>query len=228
MMIRFLCLAALLASATSSAFAQTATYSCQALGGSNCPGRILDAPQIPALASQITLPPEAGSLCAGAAGAHVAVNLRALHGWIGDLQADVSAPAGSASLISNLSGAGVGGCQGADIDATFRDDGVAATCNGLIPAVGGDVAPLTPLAGLIANPAQIPGPWTMTLRDTANNNDGALLDWSVTLTCDQATAYEYLPVPATSPWQQLALLASTAVLALIALQRRRRVDRHGR
>ncbi|QBB72278.1 hypothetical protein ELE36_18950 [Pseudolysobacter antarcticus] len=216
MKIRFVCAGIFLSATLAANSAQAATYSCQALAGTNCPGRVLDGPQA-ALTSTIQLPPASVSACSGVGGASVTVQLNVTHSWVGDLTASVANGSGSATLLSNLAGAGAGGCQGADVNTTFRDGAGAATCSGQIPAVGGTVSPVTPLAALGGTTSGVPsGAWTLSIADTGNNNDGALIDWSVNVSCAAQA------IPATSFTSELLIGLSLAFAAFATLLMRRR------
>lgn len=195
------------------ATAQVTSYSCQALGGTNCTARIPDSPQA-GIVSTMQIPAAAAGVCNTPA--TVSVQLNIVHNWIGDLQATVSNPsATSATLINSLAGAGVGGCQGSDINAAFRDGAGTPTCSGLIPSVGGTVGPVSPLAPLVLAHGVPPGTWTLNLADTGNDHDGALIDWSVQVTCAASA------IPATSPTANLWIVLLLALFAVVALSRSR-------
>ncbi|MEO8459301.1 MAG: hypothetical protein ABI451_02125 [Dokdonella sp.] len=223
MTIRSVCTGLFLLSLAGAAAAQTTTYSCSALGGSNCTARILDGPQA-AITSTLQLPAAAATQCSAGSTVTLAVQLNIIHSWIGDLTAAVANPSASSStLLSNLAGAGVGGCQGSDVSALFQDGGTAAACSGLIPAVGGTVAPVSPLAPLASANGAPSGQWTLTVTDTANNNEGALLDWGVSVSCAALPNYEYVPVPTLSVWTLLLTGVGLGFVALIVLRRRRSI-----
>lgn len=192
--------------------AQAAPVECMASAGANCPARIPDAPQ-GALVSTINV---TAASCAAGSVPELAVSLNVTHGAVGDLTVTLANPGGAtATLLSNLPGS-AGACRGNDINAVFRDDGVAASCQALIPSVSGGTVPATPLSALTADPPA--GLWTLTITDTSNSGDGALNDWSVDAGCRQITQ---APAPTPLSWPMLATLA--ALLALIgfgALRRR--------
>lgn len=193
--------------------AQAAPVECVASAGTHCPARIPDAPQ-GALVSTINV---TAASCAAGSVPELAARVSVTHGAVGDLTVTLAAPGGAtATLLSNLPG-GAGACRGNDINAVFRDDGLAASCRMLIPSVGGNTAPATPLSALAAgSPA---GTWTLTVADTSNNGDGALNDWSVDVTCRQVTQ---APAPTPLSWPMFAALA--ALLALVGLVALRRSD----
>lgn len=197
--------------------ASAAPTACVATAGTNCPARILDAPQ-DAVVSTINVPalscPDSPPMLS------VAVNIT--HGAVGDLTITVANPNGdTATLLSNLPGTS-GSCRGSDMSATFTDGEAAPTCSMLIPSVGGTLAPATPLAPLIATPPE--GIWTLTIVDNANNGDGVLNDWSVDASCAPVIpAAPALPAPLS--WQALAAIAALLALAGFDAMRRRKFSR---
>lgn len=192
--------------------AQAVPVECVASAGSNCPARIPDAPQ-PALVSTINV---GATSCPAGSLPVLTASVNITHGAVGDLVVTLTNPGGAtATLMSNLPGS-VGACRGSDVFATFIDTGTAATCQALIPAVGGSLAPATPLAALTADPPA--GLWTLTVTDTSNSGDGALNDWSVDAGCRQVSQ---APLPTPLSWPMFAALASLlALIGFVALRRR--------
>lgn len=184
---------------------------CVASGGTNCPVQIPDGP-LPGIASTITVP--AAQCPAGIQGVNVRVDVT--HGWIGDLRMVVTNPSAvSATLLDRLASPPSFSCPGDDVAAVFSDDGVAATCQGvMVPSLSGTVTPVTPLAGLSATTA---GVWTLTVTDLANGNNGAINDWAVDVVCLSPQT----PIPAMSTPALLALLLSIAAAAAFAFRRKR-------
>lgn len=194
--------------------ASAAPVACVATAGTNCPARILDAPQDP-IASTINVPalscPDSPMMLS------VAVNIT--HGAIGDLTITLANPNGdTATLLSNLPGAS-GLCRGSDFNGVFTDGEAAPTCSMLIASAGGIIAPAMPLAPLIATPPE--GPWTLTIVDNVNSGDGALNDWSVDASCAPVIPSATV-LPAPISWQALALIAALLAFAAFAALRRNR------
>jgi subtilisin-like proprotein convertase family protein len=196
-------------------YASAAPTACVATAGTNCPARILDAPQA-AVVSTVNVPalscPDSSPLLS------VAVNVT--HSAVGDLTITVANPNGdTATLLSNLPGSS-GPCRGSDIAAIFSDGEAAPACSMIVASVGGPLAPVTPLAPLIATPPE--GIWALTIVDGANNGDGVLNDWSVDVSCAPV-----IPPPAATAvstpisWQALAVIAVLLALAAFAALRRR-------
>lgn len=158
-------------------------------------------------------------------GASLSIKLNVVHDWVGDLTASVANPSStSASLVSNLAGAGTGGCQGQDINASFSDAGSAQTCGGQIPTIGGVVSPVSPLASLGTATGAPSGTWTLTVADTANDGDGALFDWAVEVACNPLQPYEYVPVPAVSRVALLIIALLLGMIGLVVVRRRNSVE----
>ncbi len=101
----------------------------------------------------------------------VNINLELEHTYLEDLIITLISPSGTrVALISNT-------CGNTDnINATFDDDGTAIVC-GDDPAISGTVAPLGSLASLKGE--SILGEWVLEIQDTAANDGGNLIDFSL-------------------------------------------------
>ncbi|MEW5847517.1 MAG: Ig-like domain repeat protein [Myxococcota bacterium] len=175
----------LLAMAVSSE-ARAATHTCQASEGVRCPGRISDGynadyrgmPRV--LSSTMTVTDS----CPNPQVEQVSVRVHAVHDNVGDLVIRVRAPSGTtATLLSgHLRDTLPGGCPGDDVEVTFSPGGSAQVpCRATVPAVDGTVSPVTSLGALSGGPRN--GTWTLELEDLQQGHHGALVDWSVDLSC---------------------------------------------
>lgn len=72
------------------------------------------------------------------------------------------------------------GCAGADLNATFSDDGPAITCNETPPVISGTVASFTALSGFDGLDSQ--GDWTIEVIDDTLGEAGTLNQWCITIT----------------------------------------------
>ncbi|MDT0556989.1 proprotein convertase P-domain-containing protein, partial [Patiriisocius hiemis] len=108
----------------------------------------------------------------------VNINLDITHAWVGDIDITLTSPAGTVVQIKTI---GID-CGNADILATVDDDGVNNiddVCD-IAPAIGGVVAPSSPLAAF--NGESSLGDWTLTVEDTfLAFDDGVFNAWDLIL-----------------------------------------------
>lgn len=179
-------LSPLLLAASLAATAAPVTFTCSTtVGSAGCTAAIPDA--VGATPGQIisTIPVTA---CGVGGIPTVTASVNISHPWVGDLQLSLANPSATiVPLLTNLADAAntPGGCQSDDVNATFADAGVTATCGFAIPAVGGTVKPVTPMAPFAAQ--SVGGTWTLTVKDTQNGNNGLLNDWAVIVDCASPT-----------------------------------------
>jgi subtilisin-like proprotein convertase family protein len=92
------------------------------------------------------------------------------HTWIGDITVTLEGPASIGSPVFTLLDIPCGDNQ--DISCTMDDDGESPACTG-IPAVSGNISPVSPLNALNTMPAD--GVWVLKVFDH-NNEDGGTID----------------------------------------------------
>ncbi|AWX44909.1 hypothetical protein HME9304_01914 [Flagellimonas maritima] len=99
------------------------------------------------------------------------VNLELTHTFLQDLIITLISPSGTrVTLVS-------GACGDLDnINAVFDDDGANIVCSAT-PAISGTVSPIGSLASLVGESTF--GDWTLEIRDTAPNDGGALVSFSL-------------------------------------------------
>ncbi|MGW9684986.1 reprolysin-like metallopeptidase [Flagellimonas sp. 2504JD1-5] len=108
----------------------------------------------------------------------VNVSIELTHTFLEDLIIDLISPAGTrVTLISNACG------DANNINAVFDDSGVDLVCSGN-PAISGTVAPLGSLSSL--NGETTLGEWTLEIRDTAANDGGSLVAFSLEVCAEGA------------------------------------------
>ncbi|MCB0372090.1 MAG: proprotein convertase P-domain-containing protein [Muricauda sp.] len=101
----------------------------------------------------------------------VNVNMELEHTYLSDLVITLISPEGTrVTLISNTCG------ELTNINAVFDDDGDPIACSG-DPAISGTVSPLGSLASLKGESTL--GEWILEVRDVANSDGGALVDFSL-------------------------------------------------
>lgn len=98
------------------------------------------------------------------------INMGITHTWIGDITVTLEGPAAIGSPVFTLLDIPCGDNQ--DIVCTMDDDGDAPACSG-IPAVSGNISPVSPLSDLNTLPAD--GQWILKVFDH-NNEDGGTID----------------------------------------------------
>jgi subtilisin-like proprotein convertase family protein len=98
------------------------------------------------------------------------VNVGITHSWIGDIAVTLEGPASIGSPVFTLLDIPCGNNQ--DISCTMDDNGAFPACSG-IPAVSGNIKPLSPLNALNTLPAD--GQWILKVFDF-NNFDGGTID----------------------------------------------------
>jgi subtilisin-like proprotein convertase family protein/predicted secreted protein len=98
------------------------------------------------------------------------VNMGITHTWIGDITVTLEGPASIGSPVFTLLDIPCGDNQ--DISCTMDDDGESPACTG-IPAVSGNISPVSPLNALNTMPAD--GVWVLKVFDH-NNEDGGTID----------------------------------------------------
>ncbi|MEX0315912.1 MAG: reprolysin-like metallopeptidase, partial [Allomuricauda sp.] len=108
----------------------------------------------------------------------VNVSIELNHTFLEDLIIDLISPSGTrVTLVSNACG------DANNINAVFDDAGVALTCSDN-PAISGTVAPLGSLSSL--NGETTLGEWTLEIRDTAANDGGSLVAFSLEVCAEGA------------------------------------------
>lgn len=145
--------------------AQTLTYGCSTLPGSDCRSQIPDAKGngvsiVPGtLTSRITVPPGA---CSGTV-ADIDLNYRYYHDWKGDLSFELDSPSGTPVNV----GTGSLTDSGDDFDVTQP---VFVTS---FPSLSGQ----SPI-----------GSWTLRVADRRSSGVGSLDDWTLSIVCQSANA----------------------------------------
>ncbi|MGX1931333.1 reprolysin-like metallopeptidase [Flagellimonas sp. 2504JD4-2] len=108
----------------------------------------------------------------------VNVSIELTHTFLEDLIIDLISPSGTrVTLVSNACG------DANNINAVFDDSGSALVCSGN-PAISGTVAPLGSLSSL--NGETTLGEWTLEIRDTAANDGGSLVAFSLEVCAEGA------------------------------------------
>ncbi len=108
----------------------------------------------------------------------VNVSIELTHTFLEDLIIDLISPSGTrVALISRACG------DENNINAVFDDDGSTITCSGN-PAISGTVAPLGSLSSL--NGESTLGEWVLEIRDTASNDGGSLVAFSLEICAEGA------------------------------------------
>ena len=117
--------------------------------------------------------------------ATVEVSLRINHTFVGDLKASLRGPDGTTIDLFNRAG----GCTGDNLNLSFSDfaessaSDYVATCRpGGNPAISGTFQPVDPLA--VFRGGTTAGTWTLTVRDEAIDDGGAIVDFSLSF-CGQ-------------------------------------------
>lgn len=122
--------------------------------------------------------------------ASIRVRIVAIHPWVGDLRAILTAPDGSAVTLLDRPGIpsngypGPWGCGGDGLDVTLDDAGLSAaesTCPyGATPALAGVLRPLEPLASLRGRSPT--GLWRIRIEDPVLGDAGALVGGAIEIT----------------------------------------------
>lgn len=144
----------------------TGQIACANFNSTNVPINI-SASGTPTINSTLSIPSGGGTINS------IKVSMNITHTWINDLVATLISPSGTQiNLFTNpcISDAIE------DINATFSDDGIAVVCSNN-PGISGVVLPSQPLSGLVGQNAS--GTWTLRIRDTFNQDGGALNSWSL-------------------------------------------------
>ena len=129
----------------------------------------------------------AGMGCVGATVSDLQVTLQIQHTWVGDLDATLTSPGGSAFIINQPGRPVLGtfGCSGDDIDVVLSDGGTGSVedmCDAGVPTIFGNLTP-SPGSMAVFNGEALSGDWSLTITDNAGGDTGALLNW-----CLQADA----------------------------------------
>jgi subtilisin-like proprotein convertase family protein len=110
------------------------------------------------------------------------------HAWAGDLGASILSPFGKEVALFHRPGYPDSqfGCSGKNLKITFDDEAantaseLEATCNSTAPfAINGTYQPIDRLSGFDGNDAQ--GVWTLKVSDSAAEDGGTLVAWSLEL-----------------------------------------------
>ncbi len=177
------------------------------------------------------------------------VTLQVTHTWVGDLDFVLTHDdTGTSAKIVDRPGEpllGAFGCDGDDIDAILYDTApggdVEDQCAGGVPTINGEFTP-SPDALSAFSGETLDGSWTLAVTDNAGGDGGSLNTWCLGEgaggvccsspglgTQDNATVSDTLviaggggepPVPATSTWGVIALMALFLGVSLYFLRRR--------
>lgn len=104
------------------------------------------------------------------------VNMGITHTWIGDIKVTLEGPASIGSPVFTLLDIPCGANE--NISCTMDDDGDVPACAG-IPAVTGNIKPVTPLSTLNTLPAD--GVWVLKVFDFNNEDGGTIDNFSINL-----------------------------------------------
>lgn len=153
------------------------------------------------------------------------VGLQVTHVWIGDLVAELSNGADSATIMDQPGFPDSGdGCSADDIDATLSDAGTPSV-EGICdfpgpPGISGNPG-TDPDALAVFNGASLDGDWTLTLTDNYEAfSDGVFDRWCLTNDFDAPTGDGDIPTPATSTWGVIAMIVLFLGVSLFFLRRR--------
>ncbi len=110
----------------------------------------------------------------------VNVWVRITHPNVGDLQVELTSPAGTDVMIVDRPGnpASSAGCTGNDVDATLDDEAslpVEGQCAAGVPTISGTFTPNNPLSGFDGQ--SLAGNWTLRVADRRNQNTGTFNEW---------------------------------------------------
>lgn len=102
------------------------------------------------------------------------------HPNVGDLQVELTSPAGTDVMIVDRPGnpASSAGCTGNDVDATLDDEGsspVETQCAGTVPTISGTFTPNNALSGFDGQ--SMAGTWTLRVADRRSQNSGTFNEW---------------------------------------------------
>lgn len=110
------------------------------------------------------------------------------HTWLGDIQASITAPDGTVLNLFDRPGFPTSqfGCGESNIRVTFNDEAtrnsndLESTCvAGALFGIDGEFRPIQSLSALDGKSAN--GTWTLTVRDNAAEDGGAIIAWNVVL-----------------------------------------------
>lgn len=111
---------------------------------------------------------------AGATISDVNVNVDITHTWINDIRVNLTSPAGTTVTLFDRQCDPNSSVN--DVNAIFDDSGVAVVC-GNSPGISRTVIPLQALSAF--NGQSPVGDWTLSIRDSFNNDGGQLNAWSL-------------------------------------------------
>ena len=189
-----------------------------------------------------------GACDVGAGITDLRVTLQVTHTWVGDLDFNLSHDdTGTSALIVNRPGEpalGAFGCDGDDIDAILFDGALGGDvedqCAGAVPTIDGEFTPSPDALSAFAGES-LSGDWTLTVIDNAGGDTGTLDTWCLaegtggTCCSSPGTAIQdntisdtlalgggdgEPPVPATSTWGVIALMALFMGVSVYFLRRR--------
>ncbi|WP_333877544.1 S8 family serine peptidase [Flavobacterium sp.] len=104
------------------------------------------------------------------------VNIDITHTWVQDMTITLEGPAAIGSPVITLLQEACGDNQ--NINCTMDDDGGAPACSG-VPAISGNIAPVSPLSVLNTLPAD--GEWILRVVDPYNEDGGSINNFSIDL-----------------------------------------------
>ena len=107
------------------------------------------------------------------------------HSWVGDLTVRLIAPSGNAIMLFDRPGVPASGfgCDQSNLLISFDDnaaltaDDLENTCEGENLAISGVFQAIDPFSTFVGEPAA--GTWTLEVTDNANQDGGAIRDWSL-------------------------------------------------
>jgi subtilisin-like proprotein convertase family protein len=116
-----------------------------------------------------------------AAVSDVDVSVNMTHTYVGDLEVSLISPAGTTVMLSRNRGGGGNNFDGTEFD----DDAATAIGSGSAP-FSGSFVPDEPLAAF--NNEDPNGTWTLSVKDEAGGDTGALTSWSISLTSEETVS----------------------------------------
>ncbi len=108
------------------------------------------------------------------------------HTWDADLEAHLTAPDGSSFTLFN----GIGGDGDNFTNTCFRQDAPAGLISNYSPPFTGTYVPMGDM-GVVNNGQDPNGTWTLTFQDNAGQDEGWMIDWSITFGNNPAQPYVF-------------------------------------
>jgi len=163
--------------------------------------------------------------CGEATISDLSVTLQVAHTWVGDLDFVLTHDdTGTSAKIVDRPGEpvlGAFGCDGDDIDALLFDAALGGDvedqCDAGVPTINGEFTP-SPDALAAFSGETLGGTWTLAITDNAGGDSGTLNTWCIGEAPGGGGGEP--PVPATSTWGVIALMALFLGVSLYFLRRR--------